>query len=62
MMSERRKSKSSRKRFVKVALVAGVRAIVSLGIRYYSFPTDSDILVLDKSVLTAVLNDIPKDE
>ncbi len=58
-MSEKGESKSLRKRFVKVAFVAGVLAIVSLGIWYYSFPTDSDILVLDKSVLTVVLDELP---
>ena len=66
--SEEGKSKSSRKRFrfVKVALVlvAGALAIVSLGIWYYGLSTsiNSDILVLDKNVLTVVLDDLPNDD
>jgi hypothetical protein len=45
--------------FVKVALLVGVLVAVSLCIWYYSIPADTDILVLDKSVLTVILDDIP---
>ncbi|NQE06370.1 hypothetical protein C5S32_10925 [ANME-1 cluster archaeon GoMg1] len=51
--------KNFRAMVVKVALLVGVLAAVSLCIWYYSIPTESDILVLDKSVLTVILDDIP---
>jgi len=44
---------------VKVVLLAGVLVAVSLCIWYHSIPTESDILVLDKSVMTVILDDIP---
>lgn len=56
-MSE--KNKSSRKKWLKVIFLAGVLVVVSLCIWYFSIPTESDILVLDKSVLTVILDDIP---
>ena len=51
--------RSSREMVVKVVLLGVVLAAVSLCIWYYSIPTESDILVLDKSVLTVILDDIP---
>jgi len=51
--------KNSRTKVVKVSLLVGVLVVASLCIWYYSIPTESDILVLDKSVLTVVLEDIP---
>lgn len=50
---------SSRRMFVKVALLAGALVVASLCIWYFSIPTESDILVLDKSVMTVILDDIP---
>ena len=44
---------------VKVALLIGALVVASLCIWYFSIPTESDILVLDKSVLTVILDDIP---
>jgi hypothetical protein len=54
------KSKRTRKKLVKITLIAALVAVVSAGIWYYSIPTESDILVLDKSVLTVVMDDIPE--
>lgn len=54
------KSTGSQKLFVKVTLVVVVLVFVSLGMWYSSLATDSDILVLDKSVLTVVVDDIPE--
>ena len=51
--------KNYRGMFVKVALLVGVLVAVSLCIWYYSIPTEGDILVLDKRVLTVILDDIP---
>ncbi len=50
---------SSRRMFVKVALLAGALVVASICIWYFSIPTESDILVLDKSVMTVILDDIP---
>ena len=52
-------NKISRGMVVKVALLAGVLVVASLCIWYYSIPTESHILVLDKSVLTVILEGIP---
>ena len=52
-------NKNFRAMVVKVALLAGVLVAVSLCIWYYSIPTESDILVLDKSVLTVISDNIP---
>lgn len=50
---------SSRRMVVKVTLLVGVLVVASLCIWYFSIPTEGDILVLDKSVLTVILDDIP---
>ncbi|MCK4731333.1 MAG: PGF-CTERM sorting domain-containing protein [Methanophagales archaeon] len=59
-MREKVKGKKTRKKLVKVALIVIVVVVVSAGIGYYSIPTESDILVLDKSVLTVVTGEIPE--
>jgi hypothetical protein len=51
-----------RKGLLKFVLVAVALVLGSLGIWYFSLPTDSDILVLDRSALTVVLDELPADE
>jgi hypothetical protein len=46
---------------LKVALVVVSVVLVSFGFWYFSLSSDSDILVLDKSVLTVVLDELPID-
>ena len=50
---------SSRRMVIKVALLAGALVVASLCIWYFSILTESDILILDKSVMTVILDDIP---
>ena len=49
--------KNFRTMFTKVAFLVGALVAVSLCIWYYSIPTESDVLVLDKSVLTVILDE-----
>ena len=53
------KGKRTRKKLVKITLIVIVVVVAAAGIWYYSIPTESDILVLDKSVLTVVMDEIP---
>ena len=53
------KSKQTRREMLKAALVVVSVVLVSFDFWYFCLSPDSDVLVLDKSVLTVVLDELP---
>ena len=50
------------RKYVMIAIVVGVLSILAPGAWYYSLSTNSDVLVLDETALTVVLDSLPEDE
>ncbi len=50
------------RKYVTIAIVVGVLSVLAPGAWYYSLSTNSDVLVLDETTLTNVLDNLPEDE